>query len=696
VFETPEFDPLRPRAGPPPGGFAIHLVQMPFGSGLHPSLPLGLLKALLTRAGVRARVYNLNLEFAGRIGFPLYESLAQLSRPHIADWLFARAAFGEGFEPPGEDFLTDYVDEAHLIKRSGHARDFYVKLRDQAVEPYLDDCVRALAAEGPIRTVGFTCTFYETLSSLALGRRLKEKDPSITTVYGGACFHGEMGLELIRGVPWIDVVSVGEADDVAVELVRRLAARKAVHDLPGIYQRGADGKVRGTPAEATVDLDRLPTPDYDEFFQDGQRIGLVQRGDWRREAFMPFEASRGCWWGMAKHCTFCGLNADTMDYRARSAERTLETLAALASRYGLKKLHAVDNILRPGSFKDVLPALAERGAPYRIFYEVKSNLTRGQIEMLWRSGVVEVQPGIESLSSHILELMRKGVTGIHNVSFLKWCRYYGVNPGWNMLMAFPGEVEADYRRQMAWCPKLVHLKPPAQALAIELHRFSPYFKDRTLFPISEIRAHAWYAHLFPRDRLDLDKVAYYFSFKMGDTVSREVMKALSDACVAWKDRWDFGLSGPPRLDWRIDPEGEARLAIEDSREPNRRARKVTLEGLRAAVYLAVDDATTDLAKARRRLADVFEGRFAAADEAEVRAALDELVAADLVLREGDLHLGLAVPAGPPKASAPLHPAAERAGAPGAPAATGRRGLPMVTTTSREVGLWDTSVAGPAP
>ena len=42
------------------------------------------------------------------------------------------------------------------------------------------------------------------------------------------------------------------------------------------------------------------------------------------------------------------------------------------------------------------------------------------------AGVRAIQPGIESLSTRILKLMRKGATRLINVRLLKWAAYYGM------------------------------------------------------------------------------------------------------------------------------------------------------------------------------------------------------------------------------------------------------------------------------
>ena len=96
----------------------------------------------------------------------------------------------------------------------------------------------------------------------------------------------------------------------------------------------------------------------------------------------------------------------------------------------------------------MLPLLAEADLGLELFWEVKANLTARQVRQLRDAGVAYVQPGIESLNDHVLELMRKGTTGLRNVELLKWCREYGVTPLWNLLYGFPGETAGGLREQI--------------------------------------------------------------------------------------------------------------------------------------------------------------------------------------------------------------------------------------------------------
>ena len=129
---------------------------------------------------------------------------------------------------------------------------------------------------------------------------------------------------------------------------------------------------------------------------------------------------------------------------------------------------------------------------FQLFYEVKANLRKDHIDKLAAAGVTQIQPGIESLNTEILQMMRKGVTAIQNVQLLKWCFEYDVEPSWNILYGFPGEQASQYDDFPDICRLLFHLPPPAGVTPVIFERFSPYHFNAaeyglklTPFPIYE-------------------------------------------------------------------------------------------------------------------------------------------------------------------------------------------------------------------
>jgi ribosomal peptide maturation radical SAM protein 1 len=622
----------------------IRLINMPFGSLTRPALALSQFKAQLSDAGMPARVLYLNIDFARMIGFGSYEALSVQKGvdTQVSEWLFAGAAWRRPFGPDEQEFLRLCDAELGSIYKVPDPASWLLKIRREIIGRFLEQCYRRVIEGGVPRVVGFSCMFYQTIASLALGRLLKERHPEMKIVYGGACFHGEMGEELIRKVPWIDAVSTGEADDIVVDLFRLLADGKAPAGLHGILARDTGEAIVPGPVHRPVSgdvLDSLPDPDFDDFYEDAARSGLPNDPSWHDRLTLPLEASRGCWWGQKKHCTFCGLNADGMEFRLKSPEKIFATMKRLSARYRFRHLLMTDNILAMSYFKTLLPMMASErlmsgDRPVEVFFEVKANLTRAQTKAIADAGITSIQPGIESLSTHMLDLMAKGVAALQNAYLLKCCTQYGLAVYWNILIRIPGEAPEDYRQMVDWTRRMVHLRAPSSgALLVQCHRFSPYYFQKGRWT-EDVRAAGWYSSLFPADQIDLEKVAYYFDATWKDTLDDTAYDELFDVSSKWMEAWRERAE-VPRL--TLHERSDGGLEIEDTRagEP-----MVWQLGPReAAVYRAIDD----IANPRKVRAELPAAIAEGMTEAAIRGQLHAFVEQGLALEEGDKFLGLALP-----------------------------------------------------
>jgi len=443
----------------------------------------------------------------------------------------------------------------------------------------------------------------------------------------------------------VDYVVSGEADGLIADLCR-LALDRGREVAPEELPRGVLGPRHREIARAPLpralfnDLDSLPTPDFDDYFatlaasplQPNIRPGL------------PLETSRGCWWGAVHQCTFCGLNGTSLGYRAKSPARVLAELDELEDRYHLTDFEAVDNILDMGYYKTLLPALAGRGRPRRIFYEIKANLTRAGVQGLVQAGVTWVQPGIESLHSDVLKLMDKGIGGWQNLQLLKWARASGLRLSWSMLWGFPGEKDDWYTDMASWLPALEHLQPPASTPRIRYDRYSVYHEQAqrlglVLFPVGAMSL------VYPVGPADLDDLAYFFTTEPGagplryiEDLKEEITKnpgitALVQAARDWGAA--YGSGRRPVL--TMDDYGDD-LVITDTRTCARSGRHV-LSGLARAIYLACDAAPR-----RDRLPAVLERDFGlSAGEDELAEITGPLLADRLVLELDGRLVSLALP-----------------------------------------------------
>ncbi|APR79775.1 Radical SAM domain protein [Minicystis rosea] len=599
-----------------------------------------LFKAQLQGAGLDTRLYNLNFEFARLVGTAPYEELARnFEVGKFGEWLFVPSAWGRNVGPSEDEFIQQHADDLSALRSVPNPVAWLRLLRSEIVPRFLEESCRRILADGVPRVAAFSCMFFQTSASLALGRLLKEAVPSIKLVYGGASFHSEMGDELIRKATWIDAVSTGEADDVIVPLLQSLLDGETPRDLQGVIARAPDGEIvvgrPHTPVSAAV-LDAQPPPDYDDYYADAERLGFLEDPGFLDRVVLMFESSRGCWWGQKQNCTFCGLNAEGMTFRAKTQDKVYEELSHLSARYPMRQIQACDNILATEYWKSLLPRLKEtplrsNGHLLEIYYEIKPNLKRDQIRALGDAGITHVQPGFESMSSRLLDLMEKGVTGIQNVFVLKVCREYGIKVDWNYLLRVPGETAEDYLQQEGWLPYIFHFDPPKNIGPIQCERFSPYFERKGRWA-ENVRHETWYEAIYPSDIVDLDRVAYFFDCDWKDVLDPVTYVPLTRICTEWRRRWDDDRAS------LIDNDDPVRgFTVEDRR--GREPVIFKLGRVEAAVYRGV----RDIAAPRAVHRGLPEDLRAELTEAEVRGILLGLADHGLVLHENDRFLGLGLP-----------------------------------------------------
>jgi ribosomal peptide maturation radical SAM protein 1 len=601
----------------------LALVNMPFTSAERPSIQCGLLKAVMRRAGHAVDVHYLSLEAAAAIGAGAYAKICDLRADQfVGDWLFTVAAFG--YRPDEDEYRRACARLDETLADLGMSFAELCELRNRRIPALVARWTGAIDW-GRYDAVGFSSTFEQNVASLALARAIKASFPRVATIFGGANLEGEMGREYVRALDGIDFAVTGEGELALPRLFAAVLDGGPAASIPGVAWRRDGRVVDGGPCPRVERMDELPDPDYDDYFATLSRLG-AERVLGRARPILPFESARGCWWGEKHHCTFCGLNASGMAYRSKSAERTLAELGRLTQRYDVWRFEAVDNIMDMRYVDAFAGRIAERRHDLHLFYEVKANLTRKQLKTLALGGLRLMQPGIESLSTHVLGLMRKGTTRLINLRLLKWALYYGIHVNWNLLAGFPGETAADYESQTRLIPSLHHLPPPGKVERIWLERFSPYFSDPS-FPVSNVRPWGSYRFVYPVEDLDLASVAYFFDYDMAGTAPAEAVAGLAAAVDAWRERWRQ--EPTPQLRYARAP---GCLKIFDRREATARTWRV--EGDEALLYEACSETFHSAAK----LAEA-TGLGAAA----VDAALERFCAAGVVAEDDGRYLALALP-----------------------------------------------------
>ena len=596
----------------------IVFVVMPFADLGRPAIGVSLLKAAALEAGYTARIEYCNIRLADEIGAELFQQISSSLAPDLVlgEWFFAHDLFGDEIPHP-DQYLT-----GPLARNATEELAAQVLQSRANVSRYLDECARRIAEERP-RVVGFTTTFHQTCASLAVAKRLKALPEPPLVVFGGANCEGEMGLQLLQSFPWIDYVCCGESDLSFPKLLDHIF-RGGPGDIPGVLEQGKSKTV--AKSDAIQNLDALPYPDYDDYFAE-----LAASQTCRDSAYhLIVETSRGCWWGAKHHCTFCGLNGDTMAFRSKSPQRAYDEITTLARKYGLQRVGFVDNILDMRYIDTLFPQLADNGMNLELFYEVKANLRYDQVVKLHRGGMRSIQPGIENFSNEVLKLMEKGVSGLQNIQLMRWCEEVGIECSWNLLGGFPGESPSEYERIAKMSALLIHLQPPLSCGQIRLDRFSPFHTRSEQFGFKNVRPARGYFYVFPLGRKELQRLAYFFDFDYGDGRDPlSYMEPMSGVVRLW---WSVRTATEPaKLDaWFAKPDSVRVSDTRDSSAPYERE----LNGLPARLLFHCDTAATiDNLTRRPELAD---------SAAEIESTLKQLCADRLMLEDEKHYLSLPV------------------------------------------------------
>jgi len=608
----------------------VALVNMPFSFSKYPSIQLGTLSALLKSQGVPVDCHHLNVRFAHKIGVPLYEMICE-KRALFGEWLFSYLLFRENPKRAEYPRVFKPVFE-QIAQQSGQPIGYFEEMATRIAPQFLTWALTAIDW-GQYQLVGFTSTFDQNVASLTMAKMIKDVYPHVTIVFGGANYDGEMGMEYFRAFPFIDHVVVGEGEVAFPALVRHVLAEKT-NDFPDGVAYRQDGRVRLTPNSALFsEFSKTGPPDYDDYYHLLAELGGEAQG---LDRILLYEGSRGCWWGEKHHCTFCGLNAQSMKFRAKSPEQVAQEMTYLSHRYDTARFRLVDNIIDMKYVDQLFGKFAADHCDLDVFIETKSNLQKSQIRTLAFGGVKCMQPGLESLSLTQLKAMDKGVTPMQNIVCLKWSFYYHVTVSWNILLGFPGETNEDYLQQIGLIPSLLHLQPPEATGKFWLERFSPYYARPHEYGVRMTGPGLAYEYIYDARQLDLHKIAYDFEYELDNwPVDPHVYQELVAAIEGWQRLYASNdrpfLYYSKALDY---------VTVYDGRNPKAPTRR-RYDQLAAVVIEICNEAPKSLEQIRMALPRRLE-----TDEDALSSVVADLTVQRVLYEERGKYLTLAIPEHP--------------------------------------------------
>lgn len=580
--------------------YRVALINMPFGASNTPSIALVQLKSALEqhlKGQVSVETFYVNQDFTHYMGAKIYKHLTTSMTHHasgLGDWFFRQAAFPELPDNTEEYFQRYYSFQDEVTEKF----KLVIKGKRRGIDKYFDDLITKHNLD-QVNIVAFTSMFSQTVACAAFARKVKERNPGVITVMGGANCESPMGQEIVMNVKQIDFVFSGPSLVSFPKFVQYQinGETEKCHGIQGVVSKEncASGQAGcgGNSIGEELDINTYVELDYDHFLNSFE----ANFSDGESSPILFFETSRGCWWGAKAHCTFCGLNGSTMNYRAMEPEKALDQFKAIF-KYSNRcsRFESVDNILPKNYFQEVFPFI-ETPAHAELFYEVKADLSESDVQILAKARVRSIQPGIEALATSTLKLMKKGTSAFQNLMLLKHCAMYDIYPVWNLLIGFPGEGEEVYQKYIVDMPLLVHLPPPSGAFPVRFDRYSPYFTKAKEYEL-DLKPFDFYELTYPFSKESLAQLAYYFSdhnfsAKYFTTMSRYLGKVKEQA-AKWMARWTQG--GQTLMPKLFFKDNGSSTVIYDSRSGVATLHEVGAAGKQALEQLSKKKTIPDLAR----------------------------------------------------------------------------------------------------
>ena len=241
--------------------------------------------------------------------------------------------------------------------------------------------------------------------------KLKRALPEVHLVAGGPAITQVLlrlrGPALRQALGPFDSAVVFEGEHTLLSLCRALdEGRKSARELaqiPNLVLPDSSSGAGYLPGPPAVDLRGLPAPDFD---------GLPLESYLSPQLLLPYDPTRGCYWG---RCAFChyGLTATgTARYRERAIETVVEHLGALSVRHGTRYFYLSQDSVAPKTLGRLADALAASGLDLRWGTDLRpeAQLTPELCARLRRGGAVACSLGVESASPRVLHLIDKGAT----------------------------------------------------------------------------------------------------------------------------------------------------------------------------------------------------------------------------------------------------------------------------------------------
>ncbi|MHA1894859.1 MAG: B12-binding domain-containing radical SAM protein [Candidatus Helarchaeota archaeon] len=410
--------------------YDIQLINLPSFTSQTPSLALVSLATFLRNKEISTHVKDFSFEFfrnefknititnKWKFNIPSYFLFG------ISNWLNLSE----------ELFNTDVIPSNILKSLCPVSLDLYksvfieLKKQKKVILNILNKYLKTISSISS-KVIGFSTCIGNGAANLYLAKKIKEIDPNKLIIFGGPEVGHVYRSNFYLQFPFVDAIVYQTQGELPLYNIIKSEMNLKIARGIGFKK---DGNHFFTEPESTIDLNKLPIPDYD----------LVETN--KKFDVIDISFSRGC----NSHCEFCNEGCFFKNYLIKSPSRVKEELEFYLN-CGYNKFETIDT-----SFNNNLTLISK--IPELIMmnnWKIEwggnaelNKMSKNLLEKLVKSGLTHCYYGIESASKKILKLMKKPIDLIKAKEILINGHDLGLESYIYLIVGFPGELEEDYQK----------------------------------------------------------------------------------------------------------------------------------------------------------------------------------------------------------------------------------------------------------
>jgi anaerobic magnesium-protoporphyrin IX monomethyl ester cyclase len=268
--------------------------------------------------------------------------------------------------------------------------------------------------------VGFTAFTNEIKPCAYIAAKVKQIDPSILTIVGGAHVSA-IPEATLREFLGFDVVVVGDGEETLLEIIT--GAEFSV--IKGVTYRSYGVIKRNPERDRILDQDNLPMPAWDML--------PVGRHYW-------LQTAKGC----PFKCVFC-MNHNGRVVRKNSVEKAMDEIQFVIDNYHPEWIRFGDELFTADRGRTIsfLEQWIERGFHQKVKWDLQTHVKyvdREMLRLFKKANITQLDMGVESGDSVILKSMGKATNEEMILRAFKMAHEEGIKTGSLLLLGQPNET----------------------------------------------------------------------------------------------------------------------------------------------------------------------------------------------------------------------------------------------------------------